>query len=277
MLLGPSIRVPQALALANRGQLQISAGTESASDVGLQDQYVANARIPKGPWRTPGTDEVACLVDGADDVPPGEVLEFLSLTTDAALARARNALARGHSITTASSRGHEDTTSLEELVPDLIHAVTSAEGRTFRLTSDVRVAFDDPQLMTTTRDPGQGNRLLGLHVDSQERRSLAERVTCQRLLSVNVAPEPRWLLFVNVSVSRIATLLKESGRADACRLGASSAGMTFLASAPEYPVFRMRLDAGQGYLGPVQNMVHDGSTAGSHLSGLRACAFGDFT
>jgi hypothetical protein len=41
-------------------------------------------------------------------------------------------------------------------------------------------------------------------------------------------------------------------------------------------VFRLRLDPGQGYLGPVQNMIHDGSTAGARSRGLRTCVFGEF-
>src|SRR4051794_13263016 len=78
--LRPSIRVPQAQALADGGQLQICAGTESADKVVQQDRYVAGARVPKGPWRTPVAEELSCLMEGAADAPPGETLEFLSLT-----------------------------------------------------------------------------------------------------------------------------------------------------------------------------------------------------
>jgi len=277
VLLSPSIRVPQALTLARGGQLQVCTGTESANQVGLQEHYVTGARVPKGPWRTPVAEEVASLIEGAADSPPGETLELLSLTTEARFDRARPALKLGYALTTSPGEVHSDALdSLEQFAPELLRAVTSAGGRMFRLASDVRVAFDDPKLITTTRDPGQSNRLLGLHVDSQERKALTERGTCQRLLSVNIAAESRWFLFVNVSVRLLATTLNESGRENICRLGATSAGTTFLAGATDYPVFRVRLDPGQGYLGPVQNMLHDGSTAGAHLKGLRACAFGDF-
>lgn len=277
MLLSPSIRVPQALALARRGQLQICTGTQSADKLGLQDHYVTGARVPKEPWRTPVAEELSCLMEGAADPPPGETLEWLSLTPEANSDRVRTALELGYALTTSRGERHSEARkSLAQIAPEVLQAVISTSRRSFRLASDVRLAYDDPQLITTTRDPGQRNRLLGLHVDSQERRALTERGTCQRLLSVNIAAESRWFLFVNVSVSLIATTLNETGRDDACRLGATKAGTTFLAGATDYPVFRVRLDPGQGYLGPVQNMVHDGSTAGARLKGLRACAFGDF-
>jgi hypothetical protein len=277
VLLTPSIRVPQALALARRGQLQICTGTESADRVGLQDQYVSSARVPKGPWRIPAAEELSCLMERADDPPPGETLELLSLTPEAISDRVRTVLQLGYDLTTTRGELRSDARdSLAQLAPELLDSVTSTSGRSFRLASDARIASDDPQLITTTRDPGQGNRLLGLHVDSQERRALTERGACQRLLSVNIAAESRWFLFVNLSVHLIATTLNESGRADAYRLGATKAGTTFLAGVTDYPVFRVRLDPGQGYLGPVQNMVHDGSTAGARLKGLRVCAFGEF-
>jgi len=263
--------------LADGGQLQICAGTESADKVVQQDRYVAGARVPKGPWRTPVAEELSCLMEGAADAPPGETLEFLSLTAEANTDRVRIALELGSALTTSRGEPHSDAPNLlAKFAPELLQAVIATSGRSFHLASDVRVADDDPQLITTTRDPGQGNLLLGLHVDSQERKPLAERDTCQRLISVNMAAESRWLLFVNASIRLIATTLTDSGRDDACRLGATNAGTTFLAGAPDYPVFRVRLDPGQGYLGPVQNMVHDGSTVDARSKGLRACAFGEF-
>jgi hypothetical protein len=262
--------------LARSGQLQICSGTQSAEEAGLQEFYVTGARVPKGHWRTASAAEAASLAAGAADSPPGETLEFLSVTTGPALVRARPALDLGHTFTTVPAGDSDTWNLLTKSAPELLQAVTSARGRAFHLASKASVAFDDPQLITTTRDPGRRNQLLGLHVDSQERKALNERDTCLRLLSFNIATEPRWLLFVKESVRSIALMLSESGRADACRAGATSAGAAFLAGATGCPVFRLRLDPGQGYLGPVQNMVHDGSTAGANSMGLRVCAFGHF-
>jgi hypothetical protein len=253
-------------------------GTEDAADeVACKDLFVPDARLPKEPWRAPATEEVAFLLDRATEAAPGETLEIVSLTAITASQRAREALELGREVSTAPDVATTEAwDTLSALAADLLRAVT-AGGTVFRLASEVRVHRDDPGLITTTRDPGQENRLLGLHVDSQERRRLSDRALCQRLLSVNIAAEPRWLLFVNASLSWIAQDLEQVGCEDIGRLNATDAGRIFLAGHIGYPVFRVRLEPGQGYLGPVQNMVHDGSTAGAHLPGLRACAFGEYS
>jgi hypothetical protein len=277
MLTNPNIRVPQAAALARCEQLQVCVGTETADDAGLAHRYVADARVPRGPWRMPTPDEVESLVADAANAPAGETLEILSLT-ETARCRAQHALDLGRAVAT-SSNGLDQSgewAALTRAVPDLVAAVTASCPLPFRQTSDLRIASNDPGLPTTTRDPGHGNRLLGLHVDSHERRALSDRGACQRLLNVNIGAEPRWFAFLDISVAQIADFLATTIGETINRLGGTDAGREYLALAPECRVYRVRLEPGQGYLAPVQNLVHDGCSTGMQFISLTARVFGDY-
>src|SRR5207245_3971045 len=116
-------------------------------------------------------------------------------------------------------------------------------------------------LLTTTRDPNKGNKRLGLHVDSHERRPLASRSASRRLLSVNLAHEPRAFLFVALSIASIFDALGRPADDDPGRQpNATALGRRFLTSLPDCPVFRLELRPGEAYLAPVQNVIHDGSS-----------------
>ena len=47
----------------------------------------------------------------------------------------------------------------------------------------------------------------------------------------------------------------------------------FLEERQDEPVFRLRIEPGHGYLAPIQNLIHDGSSIDAGQPGLRACAF----
>ena len=235
----PKIYLPQAAVLARGGQLEVCTGTTTGDEAGLHEVCVTGARVPMGRWRTPTAEEIGCLTQGGADALPGETLEFLSLTTESAIARAQRALTLGFAITSSSAGIPSDSlTALARFVPDLLDAFTSSGGKGFRIASDVKIGYDDPNLVTTTRDPRDGNRLLGLHVDSQERKALCERHTCKRLVSVNIAGQPRWFLFVGVTIRGVADYFKAMGVNDIDRLGATNAGRSFLTTT-DCAVFRI--------------------------------------
>jgi hypothetical protein len=263
--------VPEASALARDGRLDVCTGTRLR--VEADGPYVTRARVPSGAWRKPTMEELATL--HAADGHPNRSLELAELVVGGAVPD-HPALELGQAISRSpDGLGSRTWTALQHEAVDLLAHMAFPGDRGFRSATEVRIGRDDPRLATTTRDPSSGHRLLGLHVDSQERRPLHERERSKRLFNVNIAAEPRWFLFVNVDIGTQARHLLTIGNDDVERLGATDTGRAFLADDHTCPVFRIRLDPGQGYLAPVQNMVHDGSTENALLCGLRACAFGD--
>ena len=83
---------------------------------------------------------------------------------------ARSALGFGYSFPAIPQSNWDDWNSLTKSAPELVQAVRSPGGKAFHLASDAIIAFDDPELVTTTRDPGRGSLPLGLHVDARRGR-----------------------------------------------------------------------------------------------------------
>ncbi|GAA2088816.1 cyclophane-forming radical SAM/SPASM peptide maturase GrrM/OscB [Actinomadura alba] len=137
----------------------------------------------------------------------------------------------------------------------------------FELCS-AEVNFTHPPRVSTTYDSEQG-RDRGLHVDNwgHPRRMPQERGAAGIRVGVNLGRESRAFVFVNLGLSECAEALREEpldnhlATALADR-NASALAECFLDRNPGYSVTRVVLRPGQAYIAPVQNIVHDGYTAG---------------
>jgi hypothetical protein len=50
----------------------------------------------------------------------------------------------------------------------------------------------------------------------------------------------------------------------------------FLAQNPDYPVTRVRVDPGEAYIAPTENIIHDGSSLGQRFSDVHVTIRGYF-
>lgn len=130
-----------------------------------------------------------------------------------------------------------------------------------RPRSTPRISIGRAGMASSTRDPSQDGRRLGLHVDSQERVSVFERSRCAPLWLLNVGREPRQFMFLPYPLAAIAARVDALGL-PAARMNATDVGRAFLAATPHAPIVRLTLRPGDAYIAPVQNLVHDGSTLG---------------
>lgn len=88
-------------------------------------------------------------------------------------------------------------------------------------------------------------------------------------IGVNMGTQDRYLLFVNITIDRIASIV----------MGDRSmrSVVAFFARYPDYPVMRLRTRPGEAYLAPLENLIHDGSSDGSSDPDIAFVACGVFS
>jgi hypothetical protein len=121
------------------------------------------------------------------------------------------------------------------------------------------------------------DRYIGLHVDTFYSREIEMRPNSPARICCNLGSEERFLLFVNLTLSKMVGLLDDVGNQDPGRHDTGRGlAISFLTAFPHYPVTRIRLAPGEAYIAPTENMVHDGSTEGKREADITLTILGDF-
>src|SRR5207244_3329011 len=107
-----------------------------------------------------------------------------------------------------------------------------------------------------TTDPETGLRV-GLHVDSWEKLPVHARASRPLRLCVNLGDCDRYFLFVPVTLVRIVRILRLTPETDGVMYSATDTGRAFLHRYPTFPVVRLKIKPGYGYIAPVENLIHD--------------------
>jgi len=118
----------------------------------------------------------------------------------------------------------------------------------------------------------------GLHIDSWDQLPLRDRDRARNRICLNLGREPRYLLFVNLTVQQVVDLLDENIEDPDKNYNPKTLVHHFLKIFPDYPLVRLTLWPGEGYIAPTENIIHDGSTEGTSspdfyftLRGFFAC------
>lgn len=151
------------------------------------------------------------------------------------------------------------TTRFAERLLDEIRSTFGLEAQRIR-SRDV-YAMPGPS-RSTSYDFGN-RRYIGLHLDNHQRLPLAERPQAFQLLNLNCGAAHRYFQFINLTACQLsllassdpgldeATIRNEAWRLkDRCLSGVLT----------DYPVVRVRLAPGEGYICVTQNIIHDGAT-----------------
>ena len=105
------------------------------------------------------------------------------------------------------------------------------------------------------------NTFMGLHIDNHQRYPLTERWRSYHLSCVNLGSTYRYFQFVNLTTLDLLDCLYPPGSYDDLSLLTThSLKSRFLSQYPHYPIFRVRLEPGQGYICNTQDTIHDGAT-----------------
>lgn len=141
---------------------------------------------------------------------------------------------------------------------------------------DPVVRINSPGLWTVTRG-ANGREYIGMHVDNWYGHDMDTREASPNRLCVNIGVESRYLLYINVPMTAMLCVLKDNEGApvDERMLG-TPIGLAFMEVFPDFPVIRLRVDPGEAYIAPTENMVHDGSTEGMRSWDLSASILGRF-
>jgi hypothetical protein len=120
-------------------------------------------------------------------------------------------------------------------------------------------SWDVPGLYTVTVNPKIG-KLIGLHLDSWDGASFANRDRSRTRLCVNLGPDIRSFLYVPIRLFDAAkAIVHARAKGEFPDVGDIIPG--FLSTFPEFPVIRINMLPGMGYFADTDNLIHDGSSA----------------
>jgi hypothetical protein len=215
--------------------------------------------VPIGDWR---------LSEEGDDVTPWDRFENgKPLHQNIALLRVTEAMLSGPPRTPDAPRlsGVGDVRR-NDVAPDLwCGSIKRLQAVCKRLGPDEALeekglwrATGGGMSLSTTRDRRDG-KLIGLHIDRWEQKSLA-LVTCARnRVCLNMGPGPRWLVFAAVDIFEVAA----SFGIDRTVPFSTTHAQAYLSQHPMTPVYRLRIEAGEAYVAPTERLIHDGQASSS--------------
>jgi predicted Zn-dependent protease with MMP-like domain len=118
--------------------------------------------------------------------------------------------------------------------------------------------------LTKDRHAADSQKFIGLHLDSWDKQPLRLRHRSRNRLCINLGREARYSLFVNLPLMQMFAHL---GLRDPEDIYADFRGLAlghrFMMARPEYPAVRLRIEPGEAYILPTDNLIHDGSTTGT--------------
>jgi hypothetical protein len=253
------------------GRLEASAGTTLAAALGSSvGPYRDWAVVPKGPWRNLTRDELVRLTAPTDS----------ERAADVRIVRiSRHLTERLHAGLGDTTHAREETglqcvlgsQELTACLADLERAVEPFG----QVTKKPLIRINRPGLLTTTVD--DEGMYIGLHVDNWYHYTLEDRRASPNRICVNVGRESRYLLLVNVPMANMFAMLREAPVNELHpEMVGTPLGLAFMLGYPDYPVLRFRIEPGEGYLAPTENLVHDASTVGMRSWDLAVHVLGRF-
>lgn len=212
-------------------------------------KYAQNARLPLPVWRIPTRQEMDILFTkslpadcnasiGLVKIPD----EILSQFDELAIKNADNQDVFYRLIETP--KGRSAVESFEQLVHSFL-AVEDASVRTIRIFNKAGLAY--------TAYMPQAKRYAGLHIDYLNKQTIYERAHSGNRISVNLGKEDRYLVYINLTVQ---DLIELTSPAPGCTNDELT--LSFFEKYPHYPVIKVRIQPGEAYIAPTQNIIHDG-------------------
>lgn len=239
--------------------LRLSHGTASANSTDAKDFYCPDAIVPKGGWRTPTKEEFAYLCCEHPCAAQRNAIRIVHLPNHLL----QKFLPFSQVLTEADFDTlvgpHKASTPLGDLL-DFLSAYTSTTIETYGF------GINSNNLLTVTMT---GNCFEGLHVD-QGGGSLGKN-----RLMLNLGSQLRYLLYVNLDLEDIRSHLAKIGSEFSFK-GKTRLGREFLRAFPDYPVVRVRINPGEGYIAPADQIIHDGSTQGTNRMDVVFTALNEF-
>ncbi|NJL10409.1 MAG: hypothetical protein HC908_10210 [Calothrix sp. SM1_7_51] len=126
------------------------------------------------------------------------------------------------------------------------------------------ISINSPNLLSTTYDY-RTEAYIGLHFDNFTHPPVNKRSLAPVRVAINLGDEDRYFVYINLTLIEIFDILEIPHSQESYQkfVFASSLANSFMKKFPCYPVIKLRLKPGQGYIAPTQNIIHDGYTLGT--------------
>jgi hypothetical protein len=274
LISGVGLHDPQRLLRTSPDRLALSSGTQTVNSVALSG-YRNTAFVPRGPWRDPSSLERRLLLATE---PPVNIGAHITLVRapDEVLAQFDELRHRVHH---CGSVDEVRSVLLENPCAAGCDAMMEFARTYLRseqpLIEAGSIACKATGLPTSTTD--DTGTYVGLHLDNWYRAELRARENAPNRISINLGAEARYFLYINLPLAAIGALTVEQCPSDS-RIHDTQHGLraVFMSQFRSYPVVRIRLDPGEGYIAPTENLIHDGTTPGEQVSDVQYRVRGRF-
>lgn len=136
------------------------------------------------------------------------------------------------------------------------------------------VACDTTVMPVNHRE--EDKRYMGVHNDGTKYVPLHSLYQSGNRLSINLGKEPRYFLFINLTLTQALNMLKQKIDVKQHKIDIINISTWFFRYYPDYPVIRVEQKPYQFYIAPTDNCFHDGSTLGTRELDILMVYFGSF-
>lgn len=248
--------------ISHHDRVWMSDGVESADDKVVDGiTYEKDSFQPKLPWRIP-TEEEYKIILGNDNEP--------SFSNSVGVVRMSDSLmSLADDLAISSLTSEEDLLQLRKTrMADYISFSNhlKQEVNQYLLSREklhqIGWVFNNaPDRKTLTVNFKTG-KLLGLHMDSWEAIFLSGLDKAPNRICINFGKEARYFLFINLTMKKVLELTEEQFPLNINSMGQDELTINFFKLYPEYPVLKIKIDPGEAYISPTENVIHDGNTEG---------------
>lgn len=262
-------------------RIALSAGTVEAVST-EEDPFLPGARLAGLPWRSPSRAEYQILLDDSQPFSPGNCVA-ITRPPQAALEPLRKfgleAISTFDEYDSLYSHPQHRAT-LEEVLRLLAEYYCVRNDRNQVLVMSLAYPNQASTAigLVDRNNPKSERAFMGLHLDTATDIPIAQLGASRNRLCVNIGRAHRYLLMINKTALEMFTLLFPDRVEEAQhRFMTTRLDHQFMRAYADYPVIRVKINPGEAYVAPTDNIIHDGSTPNGSYPDLAIHFLGDFS
>jgi hypothetical protein len=258
--------------LADR--LHVNTGVEASNLSGSVFPYTEGGILPNENWSTPTAGDLVVLTVLASPPHASRTIQLVKMPAELLQISTRLGL---HRIISQDDVQRLAIQRSEEF--SFFMAEARAFGESFLSRKDAffsqSVRCESHKgLRSSTLDQKTG-KYIGLHIDNWDSLPMHMRDKARSRLILNLGDEPRFVVFINLTVAKMMEMMS-AAEGTLQRGPLTEYTGNFFSRFPLYPVTRLRVEPGEGYIAPVDNLYHDGATTGKKAADVTHSMLGHF-